>query len=123
MIRRRDSALAAQEEKIASERVLANANKHRDATLLSKPLLSSGNKPDEQTNEAENKNGISSVLTLPVMVPAGFLFLGTSVFGFVEPIYAVHAQEYLGLNVLDIGYIFALLNVCGQESRLYICLK
>lgn len=47
-----------------------------------------------------------------VLLPSGFLFLGTFVFGLVEPIYAIHAKSALGLGLVSVGYMYAVLSVC-----------
>lgn len=40
---------------------------------------------------------------------AGFLFLGTATFGLIEPVYALHAESYLRLTSVAIGYMLALM--------------
>jgi len=40
---------------------------------------------------------------------AGFLFLGTATFGLIEPVYALHAESYLRLTSVAIGYMLAIM--------------
>ena len=48
----------------------------------------------------------------PALLSAsGFLLLGTTIFGLVEPIYALHCESYLSMGKLRAGYMLAYLSV------------
>ena len=55
--------------------------------------------------------------TVDVLIPGGFLFVGTAIFGLVEPIYALHAASFLDYGLIGTGYLLMVLSAvystCG----------
>mmetsp|Transcript_9028 Transcript_9028/g.11285 ORF Transcript_9028/g.11285 Transcript_9028/m.11285 type:complete len:558 (-) Transcript_9028:67-1740(-) len=82
-------------------------------------------------NESNKNNGgkkgaqtYTSLLThQSFLVPSGFLFLGTMMFGIFNPIYTMHSEDFLGLNQIKTGYMFGFLSfiysVFGVPSGWY----
>ncbi|CAD7968412.1 unnamed protein product [Amoebophrya sp. A120] len=77
-------------------------------------------KEEEATTSNINLYSVLAKDNFAILIPAGFLFLGTFVFGLVEPIYAIHAKQFLHLDVLQIGYMYAILSIsyslCGVPA-------
>ncbi|CAD7937428.1 unnamed protein product [Amoebophrya sp. A25] len=65
----------------------------------------------EETEEGRSVNLFQLLSYTSIMVPSGFLFFGTFVFGLVEPIYAIHARKFLHLDIVTIGYMYCALSV------------
>jgi len=86
-----------------------------------KPKISGGDSPESQptrdlenpmVQESSSPESYGSLLRrIPFVVPSGFLFLGTTIFGITEPIYTLHCEEYLGFDQLQTGYMLGLLSV------------
>ncbi len=108
--------------------------------LVVQPLLLAVRKAEESESQTAEEKGdleapttavpaessssttgrIRSVLSLPLLVAAGILFLGTCVFGLVQPIYARHAESFLHLNPEQMGLMFTCIagsySVCGMPA-------
>lgn len=70
----------------------------------------------EQTHgQDEQENGSSapkrSALTTPLVLSGGVLLLGTAIFGFVEPILALHLTEDDGVSQKHVAYYFLAINI------------
>eukprot|EP00397_Hematodinium_sp_SG-2012_P041540 GEMP01045773.1.p1 GENE.GEMP01045773.1~~GEMP01045773.1.p1 ORF type:complete len:288 (+),score=36.25 GEMP01045773.1:184-1047(+) len=62
-----------------------------------------------QVSGVERPSAVPLLRSFRVLRSCGFLFLGTCTFGLIEPAYAVHAESYLHISSVAIGYMFAFL--------------
>jgi len=76
---------------------------------------------------SEGKKGTHTYTSLlthqSFLIPSGFLFLGTMMFGIIEPIYTLHSKAFLGFNQIKTGYMLGFLSfvysVFGVPSGWY----
>ena len=82
---------------------------------------------ESNKNSGEGQKGTHTYTSLlthkSFLIPSGFLFLGTMMFGIIEPIYAMHIKAFLGFNQIKTGYMFGFLSfvysVFGVPSGWY----